>query len=47
MLSREQINEIRKEFPYLSGDYKGKDYVYFDNGATVQKPKSVIESVSE
>lgn len=47
MLSKNEILEIRKEFPFLNSDYPGSDYVYFDNGATTQKPKSVIEEVNK
>ncbi len=46
MLSREQVKEIRKDFPYLSLDYKG-GIVYFDNGATTQKPIQVIDALSD
>lgn len=44
MLSREQVKKIREDFSYLKSD---KKYVYFDNGATTQKPKQVIESLGE
>ncbi|NLU07001.1 MAG: cysteine desulfurase [Clostridiales bacterium] len=39
------VNKIRKDFPILSIKVKGKDLVYFDNGATTQKPISVIKAV--
>ncbi|TXC85477.1 aminotransferase class V-fold PLP-dependent enzyme [Luteibaculum oceani] len=35
--------EIRKLFPILNTEVNGKPLVYFDNGATTQKPKSVID----
>ncbi len=41
-----EINEIRSDFPILGRDVYGKPLVYFDNGATTQKPKSVIEAIT-
>jgi cysteine desulfurase/selenocysteine lyase len=41
------INEIRSDFPILGRMVYGKPLVYFDNGATTQKPQSVIDSVNE
>jgi cysteine desulfurase / selenocysteine lyase len=38
------IEEIRSDFPILSRKVYGKPLVYFDNGATTQKPLSVIEA---
>ena len=40
------LNNIRKQFPILNQKINGYDLVYFDNGATSQKPLSVIESIS-
>jgi cysteine desulfurase/selenocysteine lyase len=40
------INKIRKDFPILSRTVNGKPLVYFDNGATAQKPQSVIDAIS-
>jgi cysteine desulfurase/selenocysteine lyase len=40
------INDIRKDFPILNRKIKGKDLVYFDNGATTQKPQQVIDAIS-
>ncbi len=37
---------IRAEFPILSREIEGKPLVYLDNGATSQKPRSVIEAVN-
>jgi cysteine desulfurase / selenocysteine lyase len=39
------INKIRQDFPVLQQKVYGKPLVYFDNGATSQKPNAVIESV--
>ena len=36
------ISKIRKQFPILSRRVNGESLVYFDNGATTQKPQSVI-----
>ena len=41
------IAEIRSDFPILGRMVYGKPLVYFDNGATTQKPQSVIDSVNE
>ena len=38
------INKIRAQFPILKRKVHGKDLVYFDNGATTQKPQSVIDA---
>ena len=40
------INAIRRDFPILSERVNGKPLVWFDNAATTQKPKSVIDRVS-
>jgi len=39
------IESIRAEFPILHREVKGKPLSYLDNGATVQKPAAVIETV--
>ncbi|RZJ35181.1 MAG: cysteine desulfurase [Flavobacterium sp.] len=41
------VYAIRKDFPILSRTVNGKPLVYFDNGATSQKPKAVIDEISE
>ena len=38
------ISKIRSQFPILNRKVNGKDLVYFDNGATTQKPQSVIDA---
>lgn len=40
------INKIRKDFPILSRIVNGKPLVYFDSGATSQKPQVVIDAIS-
>ncbi|RZK47232.1 MAG: cysteine desulfurase [Pedobacter sp.] len=39
------IDAIRKQFPVLNRLVKGKPLVYFDNAATSQKPKVVIDAL--
>lgn len=39
--------DIRKQFPILHQKINNYDLVYFDNGATTQKPLRVIERISE
>lgn len=39
------INKIREDFPILRREVNGKPLVYFDNGATTQKPKQVIDAI--
>ena len=41
------IQEIRKDFPILSREVNGKPLVYLDNGASAQKPKVVIDAVTQ
>ncbi|MFT4757648.1 MAG: cysteine desulfurase/selenocysteine lyase [Vicingaceae bacterium] len=41
------INKIRADFPILSRKVNGKPLVYFDNGATSQKPQVVIDEISK
>src|SRR5690606_3990287 len=39
------IKKIREEFPVLSQKVNGRDLVYFDNAATSQKPRQVIQAL--
>ncbi len=39
------IQSIREDFPILSHQIYGKPLVYFDNGATTQKPRCVVEKI--
>ena len=41
------INKIRADFPILTQKVNGKPLVYFDNGATSQKPQIVIDAISK
>lgn len=40
------IQKIRADFPILSRQVNGKPLVYFDNGATTQKPQVVIDAIA-
>jgi cysteine desulfurase/selenocysteine lyase len=39
------VEKVRKDFPILIQKINGKDLVYFDNGATSQKPQAVIDAI--
>jgi cysteine desulfurase / selenocysteine lyase len=41
------IQKIRADFPILTQKVNGKQLVYFDNGATSQKPQVVIDAISK
>lgn len=41
------VEKIRTEFPILSREVYGKRLTYLDSGATAQKPKCVVEKMSE
>ena len=41
------VQKIRADFPILSQKVNGKPLVYFDNGATTQKPQVVIDTISK
>lgn len=41
------IEEIRKEFPILETNVYNRPLVYLDNAATTQKPRCVIDAISE
>ncbi len=40
------IDKIRQDFPILQRKINGKPLIYFDNGATSQKPIQVIDAIS-
>jgi cysteine desulfurase/selenocysteine lyase len=40
------IDKIREDFPILKQKVRGKTLVYLDNAATTQKPKIVIDAIS-
>ena len=41
------IEKIREDFPILGREVYGRPLVYFDNGATTQKPRCVREAMTE
>lgn len=41
------IQKIREDFPILSRQVYGRPLVYLDNGATTQKPRAVVEAMTE
>ena len=41
------VEKIRKDFPILHQKIHGNPLVYFDNGATTQKPDVVINAISD
>lgn len=45
MLTTEDILRLRSDFPILEEKIYGKPLVYFDNGATTQKPRQVLEAI--
>lgn len=41
------VQKVRAQFPILSQTVNGKPLVYFDNGATAQKPEVVIDAITQ
>lgn len=41
------IQKIREDFPILSREVYGRPLVYLDNGATTQKPRQVVQSITD
>ena len=41
------VEEIRKDFPILGREVYGRPLVYLDNGATTQKPRCVVEAMTD
>lgn len=46
MVVSKNITEIRSDFPILKRQVNGKSLIYFDNGATTQKPQKVIDVIN-
>ena len=40
------VEDIRQDFPILQREVYGRPLVYLDNAATTQKPRSVVEAIS-
>jgi cysteine desulfurase/selenocysteine lyase len=41
------VREIRQDFPALRQQIYGKNLIYFDNGATSQKPQMVLDAIQQ
>ena len=41
------VQKIREDFPILSRSVYNKPLIYLDNGATTQKPRQVVESITD
>lgn len=46
LISALDIQAIHRDFPILNQKVNGWDLIYFDNAATTQKPKAVIDAIS-
>ncbi len=46
-MTAERVAEIRRDFPALARKIGEYDLVYLDNGATSQKPESVLQAMDE
>jgi len=46
-MNNEKIEQIRAEFPILAEKIYNKPLIYFDNGATTQKPRCVVEKIDQ
>ncbi len=47
MLKQTEIDKLRADFPILTREVYGKQLVYLDNAATTQKPRCVIDKITE
>lgn len=41
------VDAVRRDFPILSREVYGKPLVYLDNGASAQKPQSVLDAIHQ
>jgi cysteine desulfurase/selenocysteine lyase len=46
-MDKQELQDIRADFPILSEKIYNKDLIYFDNGATTQKPRCMVEKIEE
>jgi len=46
-MDKQELIDIRADFPILSEKIYNKDLIYFDNGATTQKPRCVVEKIEQ
>ncbi len=44
-MNKQELDIIRADFPILQEKIYNKDLIYFDNGATTQKPRVVVEKI--
>jgi len=44
-MDKQELQQIRAEFPILEEKIYNKDLIYFDNAATTQKPRCVVEKI--
>ena len=42
-----EIDKVRADFPILAREVNGKPLVYLDNGASAQKPRVVIDAITQ
>ena len=41
------VEKIRNDFPILNQQIHNNPLIYLDNGATTQKPRQVIDAISD
>lgn len=41
------LSKVREDFPILHTEVHGKPLIYFDNAATTQKPRAVLEQIEQ
>jgi len=46
-MTKQELLHIRADFPILEEKIYDKDLIYFDNAATTQKPRCVVEKIEE
>lgn len=46
-MNKQELENIRADFPILQDKIYNKDLIYFDNGATTQKPRCVVEKIED
>lgn len=42
-----EVKKIREDFPILQRKVNGKNLIYFDNGATTQKPQIMLDRIAD
>jgi cysteine desulfurase/selenocysteine lyase len=46
-MTKQELQHIRADFPILEEKIYNKDLIYFDNAATTQKPRCVVEKIEQ